>query len=79
VALELLALHDEGEWITAECAVNNTLAVPFSFHKTARQEFRNDAEFFDWLERKAQALIDQYGDARMWPDRGWKEVEGAEA
>lgn len=76
MALEILSLVDDGEWTVAQCAVNGTLAVPFSFHKATKLSFKKDIELFDYLERQANALIEAYGDARKWPEQGRVEIEG---
>lgn len=73
--LEVLELQDQGEWVTARTAWNETLAIPFSFHKSVRDGMR-EPEFMDYLARQAQAMVEQFGDARNWPYRGEREIEG---
>lgn len=78
MGLEIIHLDTEGEFWLAQCAVNNRLAVPFSFHKSVRDEFQNDRQFFDYLQRQSEHLLEQYGDARQWPEKGFKEVAQGE-
>ena len=79
MALEILHLTTEGEFWEAQCAIDGTLAVPFLFHKAVADEFPTEREFHNFLERNSRALIDQFGDARKWPEQGHKEVELGEA
>lgn len=77
MALEILSLVEDGEWVHATCALNGQLAVPFSFHKAVRQGFQRERELFDYLSRQASMLLERYGDARKWPEQGRVETEGA--
>lgn len=80
MSLEILHLGTEGEWWLAQVAVDDQLAVPFSFHKTVREQMGTDLAFMDYLERQGKALLQAYGDARQWPEHGFQEVEkGANA
>lgn len=51
-------------WIQVRCALNNQLVTPFQIHRTDRERYRNDKEYFQMLERQAESLLKTYGDAR---------------
>jgi hypothetical protein len=61
---EILFLKEQGEFLEAQLAVNSILAVPFSFHKSVREQFTTRETFEAYLFRQASAMIEQFGDAR---------------
>jgi hypothetical protein len=74
-ALELIRHQDIGEgWREVQCAINGTLAVPFSFHRSQVEGMTAEA-YMAFLERNAMAMLEQFGDARAWPEQGRKEVD----
>jgi hypothetical protein len=64
---------DQSEWMVAQLAVDNTLAVPFSVGKPEIEHF-SEIELAQFLERQARSLIERYGDARCpKPDPSFNE------
>lgn len=73
--LEIVKLLPEGEWWLVQCALDSKLAVPFRFHKSDRERFPTDPQFFEFLQRQTEALLESFGDARQLPHRGEREAD----
>lgn len=56
--------YPDHEWFEAQLAVRGIPSIPFQIHASDRERFRNEDEWIGFLSRKAEELIEQYGDAR---------------
>lgn len=56
-------MEQEGEWLTAQVAINEVPCIPFSIHRSSTNKL-SEQELMALLERNAAGLIELYGDAR---------------
>lgn len=63
--VELVKYRDLGDGdIQVQVAVNGSLAPMIDDHKSSRDKFKSDEEYFTWIGRQSQLLIHLFGDAR---------------
>lgn len=55
---------NHGEYYLAQLAVADELSVPFFVHKSIRERYPKEEDFFSYLVRMAKATIARCGDAR---------------
>lgn len=66
--VEIVRYRKEGEYYDIQLAIDGVLSVPLEVHASARECYSNDSrgelEWFQYLQRSSETLIQVYGDAR---------------
>lgn len=62
--VEIIRLRKEGEYFDVQVAIDGVLAPSMEVHASAREKYREEASWLEYLCRSAQTMIDLYGDAR---------------
>jgi hypothetical protein len=63
--VEVVRYVDKGDGdLQVQLAVNGILAPMIDDHKSTRDRYRSDEEYFTYIARQSELLIHLYGDAR---------------
>lgn len=62
--LEIITYKEKGDYLEVQVALGGVLAPSMDIHKSAREEYRTEQAWTEYLKRCAESLIKCYGDAR---------------
>jgi hypothetical protein len=63
-SIEIVQMRKEGEYFIVQLAIDGVLAPSMDVHASAREEYRTEQSWMEYLVRQSESLIEVYGDAR---------------
>lgn len=62
--VEIIRLQKIGEYYDVQFAIGGVLAPSMEVHASAREQYRTEQAWLDYLTRSSETLLQMYGDAR---------------